>query len=170
MKLKSIAGLALIAGMLFSCTEKKEEKEKVMVDPYEAQYIELADNTNMEFEVEQFADVKVLRYEIPGFDELTLKEQKLVYYLTQAGLSGRDIMWDQNYRHNLTIRKALENVYVNYEGDKESDDWKAFETYIKRVWFSNGIHHHYSNDKLKPAFDKSYLVDSLLATTNTELN
>ncbi|QHI36199.1 hypothetical protein IMCC3317_15580 [Kordia antarctica] len=166
MKLKSIVGVALVAGMLFSCAQKEEE---VKTDPYEAQFIEVAEDGRMEFKVEEFGDVDILRYEIPGFDALTLKEKKLVYYLTQAGLSGRDIMWDQNYRHNLAIREALENVYVNYEGDKESDDWKAFEEYLKMVWVSNGIHHHNSNDKLKPEFDKSYLVDSLLASTNTEL-
>ncbi len=121
-----------------------------------------------EYVVEQFADLKILRYQIAGWDNLTLKEQKLVYYLTQAGLSGRDIMWDQNYRHNLTIRKVLEKIYTSYEDDRNSKDWKAFETYVKRVWFSNGIHHHYSNDKIKPEFSKDYF-SSLLAATNTEV-
>ncbi|MEZ4859313.1 MAG: dihydrofolate reductase [Flavobacteriaceae bacterium] len=124
---------------------------------------------NFEYMVEQFADIKVLRYKIPSWDNLTLKEQQLVYYLTQAGLEGRDIMWDQNYRHNLTIRKALENVYTSYQGDKTTSDWKNFETYLKRVWFSNGIHHHYSNDKLKPDFSSDYLKE-LLAATNTNLD
>ena len=110
MKLKSIAGIALAAGMLFSCAEEAKETKKV--DPYEPKFIEIAENENMEFGVDEFEDIAVIRYEIPGFDELTLKEKKLVYYLTQAGLSGRDIMWDQNYRHNLEIRNALENVYV----------------------------------------------------------
>lgn len=165
MKLKSIAGIVLAAGMLFSCAEQKEEAK---IDPYEAQFIEVAENGKMDFKVDEFEDIGVIRYEIPGFDELTLKEKKLVYYLTQAGLSGRDIMWDQNYRHNLKIREALENVYVNYEGDRTTSDWEAFEIYLKRVWFSNGIHHHYSNDKLKPGFAKAYL-EALLADTNTEL-
>lgn len=120
------------------------------------------------FNVEEFADIKVLRYQIPGWENLTLKEQKLVYYLTQAGLAGRDIMWDQNYRHNLTIRKALENVYTEFNGDKTTADWGNFETYLKRVWFSNGIHHHYSNAKLVPEFSKDYL-NELLAATNTKL-
>ncbi len=119
-------------------------------------------------EVEQFADIKVLRYEIPGWENLTLKEKELVYYLTQAGTSGRDIAWDQNYRHNLKIRKALENIYQNYKGDRNSADWKNFETYLKRVWFSNGIHHHYSMDKIKPGFSKAYF-DQLLAQTKTKL-
>ncbi|MFT5245046.1 MAG: dipeptidyl-peptidase-3, partial [Psychroserpens sp.] len=121
-----------------------------------------------DFNVEQFADIKVLRYQIPGWEDLTLKEQKLAYYLTQAGLSGRDIMWDQNYRHNLKIRTALENVYANYSGDKNTEDWNAFETYLKRVWFSNGIHHHYSNAKLKPEFSSEYL-EGLIASTNSTL-
>lgn len=118
--------------------------------------------------VGQFADIKILRYDIPGFEDLTLKEQKLVYYLTQAGLAGRDMMWAQNYRHNLTIRKALENVYTSYDGDKTSEDWKNFEVYLKRVWFSNGIHHHYSTAKLQPDFSKEYL-EKLLSDTETTL-
>ncbi len=119
--------------------------------------------------VEEFADIKVLRYQVPGFEKLTLKEQKLVYYLTQAGTSGRDIMWDQNYKHNLRIRKALENIYVNYKGDKKSADWKKFTVYLKRVWFSNGIHHHYSSDKIKPEFSRAYF-NQLLKATKTKLD
>ena len=120
--------------------------------------------------VEQFADIKVLRYDIPGFQELTLKEKKLVYYLTQAGLSGRDIMWDQNYRHNLSIRKGLENINQNYNGDRESVAFKSFKTFLKRVWFSNGIHHHYSNDKIKPGFSKEYFTNDLLKNSGTEIS
>ena len=100
--------------------------------------------------------------------KFNLKEQKLVYYLTKAGLSGRDIMWDQNYRHNLTIRTRLESVYTNFKGDKTTADWTAFEVYMKRVWFSNGIHHHYSNAKMKPDFSSEYLT-SILADSNTVL-
>lgn len=125
-------------------------------------------NDTFEVEVDQFADLKVLRYQIPGWEDLSLKEQKLVYYLTQAGLAGRDIIWDQNYQHNLTIREALENIYKNYAGDKSSKDWQAFETFLKRVWFSNGIHHHYSMDKIKPDFSKEYF-NQLLNETNTKL-
>ena len=117
-----------------------------------------------DYVVGQFADIKVLRYQIPGFEDLTLKEQKLVYYLTQAGMEGRDIMWAQNYRHNLTIRKALEQVYENYQGDSNADQWLSFDTYLKRVWFSNGIHHHYSNAKIMPEFSQEYLTQLLVAT------
>jgi len=111
---------------------------------------------------------KVLNYEIPQWDKLSLKQQKLVYYLTQAGLSGRDIMYDQNYRHNLKIRRAFEKIYTSFKGDKTTRNWKAFEIYLKQIWFANGIHHHYANDKFKPEFTKTYF-DTLLKETNTAL-
>jgi dipeptidyl-peptidase-3 len=127
------------------------------------------DNTSFEYVVEQFADIKVLRYQIPGWKNLTLKEQKLVYYLTQAGTSGRDIIWDQHYKYNLRIRKALETIYQNYKGNKTTDSWKNFEIYLKRVWFSNGIHHHYSNDKIRPAFSRAYF-NQLVKATKTNVS
>ncbi|WP_461598573.1 dipeptidyl-peptidase 3 family protein [Winogradskyella sp.] len=160
MKLKSIVVICLVMVFAWSC--KDDSKEPVTEENTEKQA------EKFDYNVEQFADIKILRYQIPGWENLSLKEQKLVYYLTEAGLAGRDIMWDQNYRHNLKIRKALENVYTNYAGDKNSEDWKAFEIYLKRVWFSNGIHHHYSNDKLKPEFSSGYLKE-LLEATNTTL-
>ena len=129
----------------------------------------IKDGSSFNFFSEQFADLKVLRYQIPGFDELSLNQKKLVYYLTEAGLEGRDIMYDQNYRHNLSIRRALENIYINYEGDRNSESWKNFEIYLKRLWFSNGIHHHYSNDKFDPNFSSEYL-NELLTSTETNLN
>ncbi|MCG8575895.1 MAG: dipeptidyl peptidase 3 [Flavobacteriales bacterium] len=116
-----------------------------------------------------FADLQVLQYDVTGFDQLSLDQKKLVYYLYEAGLSGRDIIWDQNYRHNLEIRNALENIYANYEGDKDSDDWNNFEVYLKRIWFSNGIHHHYSMDKFMPQFSREYF-DGLLEETGTTLD
>ncbi|WP_417854773.1 dipeptidyl-peptidase 3 family protein [Xanthomarina gelatinilytica] len=160
MKVTYVLSFALAFAALVSCNENK--KEPVI------EVTEIKEEKTFDYNVEQFADIKILRYQIPGWDNLTLKEQKLVYYLTQAGLAGRDIIWDQNYRHNLKIRKALETVYANYSGDKTSEEWKAFETYLKRVWFSNGIHHHYSNDKLKPEFSQEYLK-SLMAETNASL-
>ncbi|WP_298497156.1 dihydrofolate reductase [uncultured Algibacter sp.] len=160
MKLKSILTLVCITTILFACGNDKSNNNQDTVVSKET--------VSFDHNVEQFADIKVLRYQIPGWEQLSLKEQKLVYYLVQAGLSGRDIMWDQNYRHNLTIRKALENIFTNYNGDKTADNWKAFETYLKRVWFSNGIHHHYSNDKIKPEFSSNYL-NELLKETNTVL-
>jgi len=161
MKLKLILGWSLIAVFMLSCGQEKSDKNSEIVTVQK-------DSIAFNYNVEQFADIKVLRYQIPGWENLTLKEQKLVYYLTQAGLAGRDIAWDQNYRYNLTIRKALQSIYANYNGDKSSEDWKAFEIYLKRVWFSNGIHHHYSNEKMKPDFSADYLKQ-LLADTNTKL-
>lgn len=159
MKLKSVV-LFMLALLVLSCGNDKTNTSENDSKPEVSQ--------DFDYNVEQFADIKILRYQIPSWDQLSLKEQKLVYYLTQAGLAGRDIMWDQNYRHNLKIRNALENIYKNYKGDKTSENWSAFETYLKRVWFSNGIHHHYSNDKIKPEFSADYLKE-LLAETNTTL-
>ena len=162
MKKKYLIGLLLAAMIIISCADQKKKSEP------STEKNKVEKSVNFNYNVEQFADIKVLRYQISGWENLTLKEQKLAYYLTQAGLSGRDIIWDQNYRHNLTIRKALENVYNTYEGDKTSENWKSFETYLKRVWFSNGIHHHYSNAKLPANFSSAYL-NELLAATNTKL-
>ena len=107
---------------------------------------------------EQFADIGVLRYIIPGWDKLTHNQRLLVYYLTEAGYAGRDIIWDQNYRYNLTIRQALEHIFKNYTGDRNSKEWQDFMVYTKRVWFSNGIHHHYGMDKIKPGCSKEYFT------------
>lgn len=120
------------------------------------------------YQTESFADKKMIRYQVPGFDQLSLKQKRLVYYLTQAGLSGRDIMYDQNYRHNLVIRRAVDNIVKNYSGNKFSADWKNFMVYAKNIWFSNGIHHHYGNDKFIPDFSREYF-ELLLAKTETEL-
>ena len=159
---KMVLGSIVLAQFFWSC--KTEDNSEVM----DSNFITLSAEENFPYMVEQFADLKVLRYQIPGWENLTLKEQKLVYYLTQAGLSGRDIIWDQNYRHNLTIRKALESVYTNFDGDKSTDEWADFEVYLKRVWFSNGIHHHYSNAKMKPGFSSDYLK-AILDASNTVL-
>lgn len=116
------------------------------------------------YEVDAFSDKRVLAYRIPGFEKLSLDQKKLVYYLTQAGLAGRDIMWDMNYRHNLTIRRILENIVREYQGDQSTPEWTDFMNYTKNVWFSNGIHHHYSTDKFNPAFSKEYFLELCEAT------
>ncbi|MBL7940958.1 MAG: dihydrofolate reductase [Flavobacteriales bacterium] len=108
------------------------------------------------WEIDQFADVRVLRYQVPGWDQLTLQQKQLCYYLNMAGLAGRDIMWDQNYKHNLRIRRALEAILKNYKGERSGADWDNFMVYAKQVFYSNGIHHHYSNDKHTPAFTQDY--------------
>ncbi len=113
---------------------------------------------HFEYEVDRFADIRVIRYTIPDWEKLSLNQKTLVYYLSQAGFSGRDIIWDQNYRHNLVIREILEGIFKNFSGDRTSSEWNQFLIYIKRVWFSNGIHHHYSNDKFIPEYSKSYFL------------
>ncbi|MDE6100598.1 MAG: dipeptidyl peptidase 3, partial [Paramuribaculum sp.] len=110
----------------------------------------------MNYVVDRFADIEVLRYPVPGFEELTPDQKKLIYYLTEAALAGRDILWDQNNRYNLQLRSLLENIYTNYKGSRESDDFKAFEKYLKQVEFGNGIHHHYSMDKFMPEFSEKF--------------
>jgi dipeptidyl-peptidase-3 len=125
--------------------------------------------TEFQWEADQFADVRVLRYQVPGWDELSLQQKELCYYLNQAGLAGRDIMWDQNYRFNLTIRRAMEKVIKDYSGQREGKDWEAFMTYAKQVFFSNGIHHHYSNDKHTPEFGQAYF-EGLLKESGSALS
>lgn len=122
-----------------------------------------------EYLAETFADKKMIRYRVPGFDKLSLDQKKLVYYLVEAGLSGRDIMYDQNYRHNLAIRDAIDKIVAEYEGDKSTEDWSNFMVYAKNIWFSNGIHHHYSNDKFQPEFSQAYL-EELMVAVNASLS
>ncbi len=160
MKLSQFSLIALAATSLIACNKNdKMTEEKKIIDSLQL----------VQFEPEQFGDVQVLKYDIPGWEKLTLKEKKLVYYLAQAGYSGRDIFWDQNYRYNLKIRAALENIYKNYSGDRKDENWLKFEIYLKRVWFSNGIHHHYSNDKIKTGFSQAYF-QKLLKDTKTNLD
>ena len=115
-----------------------------------------------DYTVEQFADLQILRYRVPGFEDLSLKQKELVYYLTEAALEGRDIHFDQNGKYNLRIRRMLEAIYTNYKGDKNSADFKNMETYLKRVWFSNGIHHHYGSEKFVPGFSQDFLKQAVL--------
>lgn len=124
---------------------------------------------NFKYLSEQFADVKIIRYQIPGFENLTPKQKELVYYLYQAALSGRDILWDQNYKHNLKIRKTLEAIVENYNGDRKTPEFEKFMVYTKRVWFSNGIHHHYSTYKFTPEFSKEYFA-SLVKNSQSKKN
>ena len=113
------------------------------------------------YQDEQFADLQMLRYRVDGFENLTTAQKTLVYYLSEAALSGRDILWDQNGRYNLRIRKTLETIYTDYPGERECDDFKAFTVYLKRVWFSNGIHHHYGCEKFKPGFSEAFFRQAL---------
>ncbi|MDR2962371.1 MAG: dipeptidyl peptidase 3 [Bacteroidales bacterium] len=124
----------------------------------------MAQNTQeFNLHVDRFADIEVLRYQVPGFEELSLQQKQYIYYLSQAAVAGRDILFDQNNRYNLTIRTLLETMYVNYTGDKTSNDFRQFETYLKQVWFANGIHHHYSTDKFTPKFSKEFFTEQFNA-------
>ena len=158
---KGIFTLAIAVILAVGCGEEKKDDNAFAK-------AETTTSTDFDFTVGQFADIKILRYQIPGFEDLTLKEQKLVYYMTQAGLAGRDIMWAQNYRHNLEIRNALETIYTSDKVAKTGEEWEQFETFMKRVWFANGIHHHYSNAKMKPDFSQDYLKQ-LLAESGATL-
>ncbi len=160
-----ISGI-LLAGTLASCggADVAEDVENTDEVKDSITYTPLQTD-----QIEKFADLQILQYDIPGFYQLSLDQKKLVYYLYEAGLSGRDMIWDQNYRHNLEIRNALEHIAANYSGDTSDENWEKFMTYTNRVWFSNGIHHHYSMDKFVPDFSREYF-DGLLSETGAELN
>ena len=121
------------------------------------------DKKDFNYVVDRFADIEVLRYQVPGFENLPLQQKKLIYYLTEAALSGRDILWDQNNKYNLQLRSLLENIYKNYSGDKNSSEFKAFEKYLKQVEFGNGVHHHYSMDKFTPEFSRAFFNTQVAA-------
>ena len=118
--------------------------------------IAMAQNSNFNYNVDRFADIEVLRYQVPGFNDLSLQQKKYVYYLTEAALQGRDILFDQNGKYNLAVRMVLEAIYTRYDGDRSSEDFKGLEKYLKQVWFGNGIHHHYSQDKFVPEFSQVF--------------
>ncbi|MEQ8324956.1 MAG: dihydrofolate reductase [Vicingaceae bacterium] len=155
--------LAMVFTLLNGCSQSESNQQNEASDKETDEFV---------WKAEQFADIKIIRYQVPSFEKLTLNQKKLAYFLTQAGYSGRDIIWDQNYRHNLTIRTALETIVKNYQGDKESEDWKNFMVYVKRVWFSNGIHHHYGMEKFLPSFSREYftgLMEQAGASLNEEV-
>ena len=126
-----------------------------------------AQNVEQPWIVDRFDDIKVIRYEVPGFENLTLEEKELVYYLSEAAKCGRDILFDQNFKYNLAIRRTLETIYTESEV-KEGDEFAAFEKYLKKVWFANGIHHHYSNDKFKAEFSETWFREQLAKYINEE--
>lgn len=150
MKFIKFLTLLILAACLFSCgrsgTEETSKETSAAAD-------------TMKYQTDQFADLRILRYTVPGFEQLTPKQKELTYYLYEAALSGKDIIWDQNYKYNLAVRKALEAIVATYKGDKNTDDYKKFMVYAKRVWYSNGIHHHYSNIKFTPECSKEYFAE-----------
>ena len=164
MKLKHISIVALLLSMAFiGCKSNETKKENA-----DAKKDSTA-TSSIEIMADRFADVQVLRYDVPGFSDLSLKQKQLAYYLYEAGLSGRDIFWDQKYKYNLVIRKTLETILTTYAGDKNTDDYKKFLEYSKRVFFANGIHHHYSNAKMLPDFSFDYFKELLSKSDNAKL-
>ena len=140
-KMICFAGVAAAAA---SCAEKAQEGE-------------------FKYLVDEFADLKVMKYQVPGWDELTLQQKEYIYHLGEASKYGRDIIWVQNNKYNLKIRKVLENILENYKGDRTSEDFAKFQTYAKRVFFSNGIHHHYAEDKFFPECSQEYFASLMTA-------
>jgi dipeptidyl-peptidase-3 len=131
--------------------------------------VKTEEDTEFNYTVDRFADVQVLRYHVPGFEDLSLRQKQLLYHLSEAALMGRDIMFDQNCKYNLPIRRMLESIYQTYKGDKTAAEWLALETYLKRIWFSNGIHHHYAEDKFSPGFPPTFL-ENILRSLPPNLN
>ncbi len=158
---------SVIAGMY--CMTSFAQQQQPIAPYLDAAETKEVREESFSYTSEQFADIGILRYTIPGWDKLTLNQKILVYYLTEAGYAGRDIIWDQNYRYNLEIRNALEHIVTHYTGDKTSAEWAEFMVYTKRVWFSNGIHHHYSTDKIMPGCSKSYFM-LLVKSTGAQID
>lgn len=136
----------MTAVAMIACTGEKSDKAETP-------------QADFNYVVDQFADVQVLRYQIPGFESLSLQQKQLLYHLSEAALMGRDILYDQNCRYNLAIRRTLETIYKEYTGDREESQFKALEAYLKRIWFANGIHHHYAEDKFVPGFTPQFFMD-----------
>ena len=149
--------LFMISIIMNSCNHMNKKKE---VNDKE-------NNDTFSFLIDRFADIKIMQYQVPEWDKLSLQQKKLVYYLSQAALSGRDIIWDQNYKYNLVIRRILENIIEHYKGDRNSKEWQEFMIYVKRVWFANGIHHHYSSEKMLPNFNKDYFINLIKNSPNS---
>ncbi|MBO7316924.1 MAG: dihydrofolate reductase, partial [Paludibacteraceae bacterium] len=147
--MKKIIFTIAVAMSLVSCQKKNEEFNYV---------------------VDTFADMQILRYQVPEIDKLSTQQKELIYYLSEAALQGRDILYDQNGAYNLAIRRLFEAVYVNYNGDKENEDFVEFETYLKRVWVSNGIHHHYAGDKFEPKFSKHFIEKEINKLSDADWN
>lgn len=159
--MKAIRILYALPMLALGCGGNTEQGDRSMADT-------LATDS-FKWEVDQFADVRVLRYKVPGWEQLSLQQKKLAYYLTMAGLSGRDMMWDQNYAHNLEVRKALETILRGYKGERSGADWDHFLVYAKQIFFANGLHHHYGMEKFMPEFTRGYL-DTLVAASGASLS
>jgi len=145
--------ITFVGGLLLSsCNNAINSKKNTNVSDSVNIIYKLYENDN------RFADIEILRYDVPGFEKLSLQQKTLVYYLSEAALCGRDIIYDQNNKYNLQLRKTLEEIYTNFEGDKTTQDFRRFEVFLKRIWTSNGVHHHYAENKISPEFSSNYLL------------
>lgn len=165
----------IAAGILLTACKSNQNDYNSEMATVQTDTVKKENPEDFQYAVEQFADLRILRYHVPGFEQLTTQQKELLYYLSEAALCGRDIMWDQNFKYNLTIRKTLEAIVDSYKGDVNSEEYKKFMVYTKRVWFSNGIHHHYSSDKILPEFTKDFFAelvnacdDKVLPLNNSE--
>lgn len=160
-----------IAVSLFFTACKNNQSDKFTEDKIVKNDTLTKETTMEDFEYisEQFADLRILRYQVPGFDQLSLQQKELLYYLSEAAIAGRDISYDQNFKYNLTIRKTIETIVEGYKGDVNSEEYIKFLTYAKRVWFSNGIHHHYSSDKMLPECTKEFFTELILNCEDSKL-
>ena len=156
---------AMAIGTLVSCNNNSSNSGSGS-DSTKVNTAVSAYDTNFKVEAEAFADLQILRYQVPGFNDLPLQQKQLAYYLTEAALCGRDIIYDQKSKYGIMLRKTLEDIYGTYKGDKAAEDWKKFEEYCGRVWFSNGNHHHYGNEKFVPACGADYF-STLLMNSDT---
>ena len=160
MNFKSILSIAVMTTLLFSCNDNNTKPSSSNTIAKEADFNVMA---------ESFADLQVLRYQVPGFEGLSSKEKELVYYLYEASLCGRDIIYDQKSKYGILLRKTIEAIYGTYKGDKKTDDWKKFQDYCGRFWFSNGNHHHYGMEKFTPECSADYFKSKLLPKLHSVL-
>ena len=163
MNLNKLLSFCSIITLLSACNSNSKKTESAKNEYPSKPVFKLYDDPN------RFADIAILRYEVGGFDQLTLKQKQLVYFLSEAALCGRDIIYDQNNKNNLRLRNTLEELYVNYTGDKSSEDFKRFEVYLKRIWMSNGIHHHYAENKINAEFSSAFLKEMISKSPKAKL-
>lgn len=171
MKISKVSAALAIALAVSGCSEQKPDsnkaEQKATASQAQTQHQQATETTSeFKWQVDRFADIKVIRYQVPGFEDLPLETKELLFYLYKAALSGRDITWDHNYKYNLTIRHTLEAIIADYAGDRNTEEFKNFNEYTKRVWFSNGIHHHYMSGKFTPTFSNKTFASYVTAVAS----
>ena len=166
---KRIFSAGILAAVIFASCGAPKEKDAATEATIEVNEADAHESSDFNYTADQFADLKLIRYQVPGFEELSAQEKELLYYLYEAALCGRDMMYDQNFRHNLRIRKTLEAIVAQEDSYSNDKEYPALLVYTKRVWFSNGIHHHYSNKKFEPEFSKEYFAKTVQSLKTEDL-